>query len=85
MVHPPALDQRTDDDDSRKAAEGPQHECVEGLQRLPQGGRPRIDAGTRRTFKIGPALTFDYRDNPPTRTGISQFPLLPCVGLTVEF
>jgi hypothetical protein len=29
--------------------------------------------------------TFDYQANPPTRRGISQFPLLPSVGLTVEF
>ena len=29
--------------------------------------------------------TFDYRANPPTRTAVSQFPLLPSVGLTVEF
>ena len=29
--------------------------------------------------------TFDYGANPPTRTAISQFPLLPSVGLTVEF
>ena len=28
---------------------------------------------------------FDYQNNPPTRTSISQFPLLPSVGLTVEF
>jgi len=28
---------------------------------------------------------FDYQANPPTRTAISQFPLLPSVGLTVEF
>jgi hypothetical protein len=29
--------------------------------------------------------TFDYSRNPPTRTAISQFPLLPSIGLTVEF
>jgi hypothetical protein len=28
---------------------------------------------------------FDYQSNPPTRTAISQFPLLPSVGLVVEF
>lgn len=29
--------------------------------------------------------TFDYSANPPTRQGISQFPILPSLGLTVEF
>jgi hypothetical protein len=29
--------------------------------------------------------TFDYQAHPPTRRGISQFPLLPSLGLTVEF
>jgi hypothetical protein len=28
---------------------------------------------------------FDYAGNPPTREAISQFPLLPSLGLTVEF
>jgi len=35
----------------------------------------------RNTF----TYTFDYAANPPTRSAISQFPLLPSVGLTVEF
>ncbi|HEY0995323.1 MAG TPA: TonB-dependent receptor [Gemmatimonadaceae bacterium] len=29
--------------------------------------------------------TFDYTTNPPTRTSLSQFPILPAVGVTVEF
>ena len=29
--------------------------------------------------------TFDYTDNPPTRTARSQFPFLPTLGLTVRF
>ena len=29
--------------------------------------------------------TFDYGAQPPTRQAVSQFPLLPSVGLTVEF
>ncbi|MHB1073138.1 MAG: TonB-dependent receptor [Gemmatimonadaceae bacterium] len=29
--------------------------------------------------------TFDYTTNPPTRTSLSQFPVLPALGLTVEF
>lgn len=29
--------------------------------------------------------TFDYSANPPTRSSISQFPLLPSIGLTVGF
>ncbi len=28
---------------------------------------------------------FDYTDNPPTRTAISQFPFIPTVGLTVSW
>jgi hypothetical protein len=28
---------------------------------------------------------FDYQANPPTRKAISQFPLLPSLGLTVAF
>ncbi len=29
--------------------------------------------------------TFDYLQNPPTRTAVSQFPLLPSLGVTVEW
>jgi hypothetical protein len=28
---------------------------------------------------------FDYSDNPPTRTAISQFPFIPTVGVTVSW
>jgi hypothetical protein len=35
----------------------------------------------RNTF----VYAFDYSDDPPTRTAISQFPLLPSLGLVVEF
>jgi hypothetical protein len=28
---------------------------------------------------------FDYTDNPPTRTALSQFPLIPTIGLTVSW
>ena len=35
----------------------------------------------RNTF----VYAFDYADDPPTRTAISQFPLLPSLGLVVEF
>jgi hypothetical protein len=29
--------------------------------------------------------TFNYKANPPRRSSVSQFPLLPSLGLTVEF
>ena len=29
--------------------------------------------------------TFDYGAQPPTRQAVSQFPLLPSIGLAVEF
>jgi hypothetical protein len=28
---------------------------------------------------------FDYTDSPPTRQSISQFPILPSVGVTIKF
>ena len=28
---------------------------------------------------------FDYTDNPPTRTALSQFPLIPTIGLTASW
>jgi len=41
-----------------------------------------VNAYNRRNVFI---YTFDYTANPPTRQAISQFPLLPTLGLTVEF
>ena len=41
-----------------------------------------VNAYNRRNVFI---YTFDYTDNPPTREAISQFPILPSVGLTVQF
>ena len=41
-----------------------------------------INATNRQNVFI---YTFDYTDNPPTRTARSQFPILPTLGLTVRF
>ncbi|MFL5582428.1 MAG: TonB-dependent receptor domain-containing protein [Gemmatimonadaceae bacterium] len=41
-----------------------------------------VNAYNRRNVFI---YTFDYTDSPPTRTSVSQFPLLPSVGVTVEW
>lgn len=41
-----------------------------------------VNATNRRNVFI---YSFDYTENPPTRTAYSQFPILPSVGLTVRW
>jgi hypothetical protein len=41
-----------------------------------------VNAYNRRNVWI---YTFDYEDNPPTSEAISQFPILPTLGVTVEW
>ena len=41
-----------------------------------------VNAYNRRNVWI---YKFDYEDNPPTSEAISQFPILPTIGVTVEW
>jgi hypothetical protein len=41
-----------------------------------------VNAYNRRNVWI---YQFDYEDNPPTSEAISQFPILPTIGVTVEW